>query len=236
MRESRKSSPINASTSNWRRFNFGKRSVPPATNIAFAPSSPAMSAASRADFGRRYLNRGRRSIKFLGWRLYLYAVRIRDVWEPRRSEPPRLSLLLPAQRLDHLLRRHRRLIDPHAQRVEHRRVHRRDHRQQRPLPGFFGPIQTFGVVRLDDERLHLGGVEEGGRLVLEHRRPLVQALAKLLLLHQRLAQAHVDASLDLPLDQERVDGTADVMRDPDLVDLDEPSARIDVQVDHARRV
>src|SRR5438093_10392190 len=113
MRRSRKSRPMSVSISNCLRLSFGYRSVPPATNIAFGPRSRAMCAASRADFGRRYLNRGRRSIlKILGWRLDLDARRVGDVRETRRADASGLTFIFAAQRLDDLLGRHRRLVDP----------------------------------------------------------------------------------------------------------------------------
>src|SRR6266568_6678397 len=100
----RKSRPISVSTSNCLRLSLGYRSVPPATNIARGPSSAAMRAASRADFGRRYLNLGNRNI----WRLDLDQRGIGDRREARWAEARGLALLLAAEGLDDLLRRHRR--------------------------------------------------------------------------------------------------------------------------------
>jgi len=37
----------------WRRFMFGKRSVPPASSIAFGPSPARMRAASPSERGAR---------------------------------------------------------------------------------------------------------------------------------------------------------------------------------------
>src|SRR6266567_3193312 len=231
----RKSRPMSASTSNCLRFNFGNRSVPPATNIARGPRSDAMRAASRAVFGRRYLNRGSRSIaiQFLGRGLDLDRVGIRDVGKTGRTVPGRLALVLAPQGLDDLLGRDRDLVDPHPERVEHGRAHGGYHREQRSLSGLLRAIRSLGVDGLDDEGLHLGHVEEGRRLVLEHRRPLVKPFAKRLLLHERLSQAHVHAAFDLALDEQRVDGAADVVREPDLVDLDEAGPRVGLEVDHA---
>src|SRR6266851_3955481 len=184
----RKARSISASTSNCLRFNFGNRSVPPATNIARGPSSDAMRAASRAVFGRRYLNRGRRSISYFpGWRVDLDGCRKRNVGKPRRPVARRLAFALASQCFDDLLRRHRDLVDPYPQRVVDRGADRGDHRQQRALSSLLGAVWTFGVVGLDDERLDVWHVEERRRLVLEHRRPLVQALAKGLFFHERLA-------------------------------------------------
>src|SRR5580765_4059439 len=169
----RKSRPINVSISNWRRFNFGNRSVPPATNIARGPNSTAIAAASRGDFGRRYLRRGSRSMKVFRWRLDLDGRRIRDLRKARRAVSSRLTFVFAAQRLDHLLRRHGNLVDPDAERIVHRGADSGWHRQERSLARLLSAIWTFGIHGLDDERLDLGHVEEGRRLVLQHRRPLV---------------------------------------------------------------
>src|SRR6266566_3764157 len=110
----RKSRPMTVSISNCLRFNFGKRSVPPATNIARGPRSAAMRAASRAVFGRRYLNRGSRSIFW--WWLDFDGWRIRNRWETRWFVARRLAFFLSAQRLDDFLRCDRDLVDPDADR------------------------------------------------------------------------------------------------------------------------
>src|SRR3989442_11752636 len=97
----KKSRPMTVSISNCLRFNFGKRSVPPATNIARGPRSAAMRAASRAVFGRRYLNRGSRStVQLFGWRFDFDGCRIWNVREPLRAVTRRFAFVLAAQRLD----------------------------------------------------------------------------------------------------------------------------------------
>src|SRR5205807_4390845 len=157
----RKSRPMTVSISNCLRFNFGKRSVPPATNIARGPRSAAMRAASRAVFGRRYLNRGRRStVQLFGWRFDFDRCWIRDVWEPLRAVASRFAFVLAPQRFDDLLRRDRDLVDPHAKRIEHRRADGGNHRQQWTLTCFFGAVRSFGVVGLDEVRLDVGHIQE----------------------------------------------------------------------------
>ena len=84
--------------------------------------------------------------------------------------------------------------------------------------------------------MDLRRLERGRALVLEQRRDLVHALAEHLLLHQDLAEAHVDRALDLPFDEQRVQRAADVVRDPDLGRLDLARLRVDVHLDDARRV
>src|ERR1700737_1964141 len=142
---------MSASTSNCRRFNFGKRSVPPATNIARGPRSAAIRAASRAVFGRRYLNRGSRSTVQLFWRwLDFDGWGIRDLGEARRAISRLLALVLAAQRLHDLLGRHGNFIDPYPERVENRGAHRGDDRQQRALARFLRAVRSFRVVGFDD--------------------------------------------------------------------------------------
>src|SRR3981081_806652 len=112
----RKPSPINVSISNCRRLSLGKRSVPPATNIAAGPRSAAMRAASRAVLGRRYLNRGRRSTRQLPrWWFDLDRRRIGDGGELGGTEAGRFTLCFSAQRLDDFLGRDGYFIDPHAE-------------------------------------------------------------------------------------------------------------------------
>src|SRR5882672_9881415 len=157
----RKSSAISVSISNCLRLSFGKRSVPPATNIAVGPRSADMRAASRAVFGRRYLNRGRRStVQFLARWFHLDRRRVGDGRESRRSETRRFAFCFSTQGHDDLLRRNRNLIDPHAQCVVDRAAHCWRDRQQWSLSGFLGAVWTLWVDRLDDERLHVGHVEK----------------------------------------------------------------------------
>src|SRR5207245_9068947 len=99
----RKCRALTVAISNCLRFNFGTRSVPPSTNIARGPRSAAMRAASRAVFGRRYLNRGSRStVQLFGWRFDFDGCRIRDVREPLRAVTRRFAFVLAPQRLDDL--------------------------------------------------------------------------------------------------------------------------------------
>ena len=60
--------------------------------------------------------------------------------------------------------------------------------------------------------------------------------AKHLFFHERLGQAHVDAALDLPAREHRVDGAADVMGDPDLRHVHPSGPRVDLDLHHARGV
>ena len=154
--------------------------------------------------------------------------RVGNGGKARRPVARRLTFIFAPQRLDHFLRRDWNFVDPHAERVMDRGANRRWHREQRSLARLLRSVRSLRVVRLHDERLDLGHVEERRRLVLQHRRPFVQALAEDLLFHQGLAESHVHAALDLALDQERIDRAPDVVRDPDLVDADQPGACVGV--------
>ena len=61
-------------------------------------------------------------------------------------------------------------------------------------------------------------------------------LAEGLLFHQHLAEAHVDRALDLADHQQRVDGLADVVGDPHLVDADDAGLPVGRQLHDAGRV
>src|SRR5438045_4243694 len=98
----RKSRPINVSISNWRRLSFGYRSVPPATNIARGPSSAAIREASRAVFGRRYLNLGSLNTEVLRRWLNLDRRRVGDGGKRRRPEARGFAFRFATQRLDNL--------------------------------------------------------------------------------------------------------------------------------------
>src|SRR5947207_763355 len=65
----------------------------------------------------------------------------------------------------------------------------------------------------------------------EHSRAALAA--KLLLLHQCLAQRHIHTPFTLALDEDRVEGAPDVVGDPDLVDGDPAGVWIAVQLDDA---
>ncbi len=85
---------------------------------------------------------------------------------------------------------------------------------------------------------------EGGTLVLEQRRRLVHQRAgeplgqppEGLLLHHRLAEAHVDRALDLAHHQDRVDRAADVVGDPHVLRAIEAGRGVDLDLDHASGV
>ena len=69
---------------------------------------------------------------------------------------------------------------------------------------------------------------------MEPGAPLVGALEDLLL-HERLGEAHVGGPLHLPLDQHRVERTAAVVGDPDLLDRHESGLGVDLDFGDVRR-
>src|SRR5262245_29323515 len=124
----------------WRRFMFGKRSVPPATSIAFGPSPARIVAASATVRGRRYSNHGSRSIALLVVAVAAFpgrqderGRRIRNRGEALRTH----ALVLVLQGLQYFVRRDRDLVDPHTDGVVDRVGDRRHDGEQRPLPDFF---------------------------------------------------------------------------------------------------
>jgi hypothetical protein len=118
----------------------------------------------------------------------------------------------------------------------HRRRDGRNDRQQRSLPHLLGSVGTLRIEGLDQDRLHVGHLKEGGHLVVEHRGSLVQAMAVGLGLHQNLAETHVNAPLDLALDGQAVDRAPDVVREPDVVHVNLATARIHVEIHDRGRV
>ena len=92
---------------------------------------------------------------------------------------------------------------------------------KRPLAGLLGAVGSLRVDRLDDQRFDFRRVQAGRDAVVEERGRIVEAGAPLLrgledvLLHERLAEAHVDRALHLALHQHRVQGAPAVVRHPD---------------------
>ena len=237
-------SPTSARGACCRRFMFGSRSVPPATQHRvgrrFAPASPPPRRAMR---GARYSKRGRRimtapppmrastpasalrrrlragsfdarAVAALPRRRHQQRLGPRDVGERRRPEARRLARgLRPAApcRIFSGVTGISSMRTPTASNTA--LATRRHDRQQRPLPDFLGAERPVGIGILDQVGEDLRHVEAGRALVLEHRRELVHERvreprrqpAERLLLHQRLAEAHVDAALDLPAHQRRVE-------------------------------
>src|SRR6266513_3684523 len=75
-----------------------------------------------------------------------------------------------------------------------------------------------------------------GLLYSSNEGNLCKSEAERLLFHQRLAQGHVDTALHLADDQHGVVGTADIVSDPDLGDLDFTGLEVAVDLDDRRRV
>ena len=61
----------------------------------------------------------------------------------------------------------------------------------------------------------------------------MNALPKHLLFHERFAEPHVDAALDLTDGKERIEDLPDVVGDPNLVDADEARVAVDLELDGA---
>src|SRR5207244_1541480 len=108
---------------------------------------------------------------------------------------------------------------------------------------FLGAERALRIERLDEKGMHLGRLERRRALVLEHRGDAMHAqyarpalAAELLLLHQRLAESHVDAALDLSFDQHWIQRATDVVCQPHPLDGHPACLRVDVNLDYCRRV
>ena len=146
-----------------------------------------------------------------------------DVRETRRPKARLLSCGFGFERGEDFLRGDWDLVDADAHRVVDGVGERRHHWQERPLTDFLGAEWAARIGVLDQLGEDLRHVERRRALVFEHRRKLVDERpgktgrqpAELLLLHQRLAERHVDTAFDLAADERRVQRAADVVRDPD---------------------
>src|SRR6185437_3367809 len=141
------------------------------------------------------------------------------------------SSLFFAQRFQNFLRRDRDFIYAHTNRIVNGVSDGGRHGQQWTLPNLFRAewsvwIGIFYQVSLDVAHFH-----RGGTLVFEHRRKLVHGVAIRAirhLLHQDLAETHVDAAFYLSHHQGRIDRLTNVVRNPDSFDNDNPGRRIDI--------
>ena len=116
--------------------------------------------------------------------------RVGEGRHPRRA----VALL---ERLQHLLGRDRDFVDAHADRVGSALATAGITGRSGPCPPpsrRTGPSGSSVSTRIDSTRRHL---ERRRAPVFEQRRDLVEARAEDLLLHERLAEAHVGAALDL---------------------------------------
>jgi hypothetical protein len=145
------------------------------------------------------------------------------------------------QQTQHLGRRERQPIAADAERVMDGIGDRGHARMERPLTRLLGAVRALGIDALDDQALQLRRVECGRDAVVEQARPVVQARAvtdrgrlEAVALEQRLAEAHVGAALHLPLDRDRRERAPAIVRDPDVLDLDEAGLGIGLDLGHMR--
>ena len=106
---------------------------------------------------------------------------------------------------------------------------------ERPLARFLRAVGPFGIERLDDARVELGAIERSRDRVVEQVRPRVQSEAiHVVVLEEDLAEPHVGAALDLPLDQHRRQRAAAIVRGPDVRHRDDPGLLVDLDFGDAR--
>src|SRR5438477_4726925 len=151
---------------NWRRFMFGYRSVPPATSITVIPGVPDLAASCSA--ARCSRSRSAASSTVAGmcsWKRGSLSILLLLAGVGRRGQPSQRGLrvaaaiqagrpdavLLLRQRVEDLLRRDRRLVEPHADAVEHRVADRREHRVARRLAGLLAAVGALRVDGLDED-------------------------------------------------------------------------------------
>src|SRR6267154_2593694 len=227
-----------------RRFMFGYRSVPPATNIPSGPASLFIRSASVSVRGCRYRNVGSLSMHALhGFAVTAFpgcghASRLwpRNLGKRRRSVASFFSPLLFPDGLENLLGSDGHLVYPDANGVVDRIGDRRHHRQERSLANLLRPERAVRVGIFDQIGDDVAHFERGGALVLEERRNLVHDVAVPAvghLLHERFAEAHVDRAFDLADHGGGVDRPPDVVRDPDCGHPHNPRLWVDKGLRHA---
>src|SRR5713226_4428639 len=141
------------------------------------------------------------------------------------------------ERAQDLIRRDRDLVNSDADSIVQSVGDSRNYRQQRTLSRLFGPVGPFRVIRLDENRFDRRRLQRRGAFVFGDRRIFVQArLSENLLFHQDLAQGHVDAPLHLSLDEQRIEGPAAIVRDPNLLNFYFGCLRITGKLHDGRRV
>ena len=107
---------------------------------------------------------------------------------------------------------------------------------QRALAGLLRAVRAVRVVALYDDRRDVRRVERRRDPVVEEvRRAQEAAVVDGVRLHLRLGRAHVDAALDLPLDERRVQRLAAVVRGPQLHDLPHAGLGVDAHLGDVRR-
>src|SRR6266545_2386053 len=146
-------------------------------------------------------------------------------------------LALPRQdRLEHAIGRSRQLGQADSDRIADRVGERRRKAVQRTLARFLRPEGTERIVGLDE--LHFDGrrLDDRRDAVIEHVGTQRKPVVILRLFGQRLSHAHPYAALHLPLDGERIDCIAAVVRDPDPLDGDGAGVLVDRHLDDLCRI
>ena len=122
-----------------------------------------------------------------------------------------------------------------AGRVPQRRDDRRGRDHGRRLADALDAVGRVGLGVLDQLALDRRHVERGRDQVVGEARVRDQPVARPDLLHQRQAEPLCGAALDLPLDGERVDRLADVLRGADPDDAREAEVDVHLGDDPHRR-
>src|SRR6185503_4242796 len=126
-------------------------------------------------------------------------------------------------------------VDAYADGVVDRVGNRWRHRQQRSLTHFLRAVWTIRIGILDQVSLDVAHLHRRWAFVLEHRRKLVYDVAILAvhhLLHQDLAQRHVNTAFDLAHHEHWIDRATNVMCDPHTLNDDDPRIGIHINLSH----
>src|SRR6266851_4156445 len=167
-----------------------------------------------------------------------------DIRKMARSKTRVTSRFLFGKSFHDFFRSDGNFINPHSDGIINGVGHGRHDRQERALTDFLRAKRAAGIRFLDQFSDHFGHVERGWTLVFQDRGELVhQCMRKffrkapeLLLFHQRFAEPHVDAALDLAAHKRRIERAADVVRDPNLWNGDPASHWIYFDFDDGRGI
>src|SRR5260370_7141153 len=118
-------------------------------------------------------------------------------------------------------------IDPHTDSVVDGVGNRRHDRQKRALTNFLRAKRPARIRLFNQLSNHFRHVERGRALVFQNRRKFMNEsvrkflgeTAKLLLFHERFAEAHVDAPFNLAPSYPLIQAATDVIPTPDLSNL-----------------
>ena len=133
------------------------------------------------------------------------------------SQIQQLRILLRPQRRQHSLRRKRRFMQPHTNRIVDRIRDRRDGCGQRPFAAFFGAERAFGIDAFDDDRLDFRRFDRRRAAIFEQAGVHQHAVLPDHFLGKGLPHAHPDRTDNLAFDGNGIECASTIVRGPDFV-------------------